>query len=68
MVDTTTRGVLMDKIKLKDLVEASEISRGLFGKAPNEGEVEQAEIINSKDFVNGRIDTKNLEKKEWPVC
>lgn len=53
----------MQKRKLKELV-AGEISRGLSGKVPHQAKAELAEIITIKDLVNGRIDTRNLEKKE----
>lgn len=53
----------MYKNKLKELVMASEISRGLSGKAPHQVEAELKETVNIKDFVDGRVDTRNLEKK-----
>lgn len=54
----------MSQHKLKDLVVADGISRGFFGKAPRQAEADSVEIINIKDLVDGRIDTRNLEKKE----
>lgn len=54
----------MDKLKIKELVEDSNISRGLSGKTPHKAEAELVETINIKDLVDGRIDVRNLEKKE----
>lgn len=54
----------MQKRKLKELVIGGEVSRGLSGKIPHQAKAELAEIITIKDLVNGRIDTRNLEKKE----
>lgn len=54
----------MDRMKFKDLVDG-EVSRGLSGKTTNEGK--SVPFINIKDLDNGRVDTKNLEKKELPV-
>lgn len=54
----------MDKLKIKELVEVSDISRGLSVKTPHKAEAELVETINIKDLVDGRIDIRNLEKKE----
>lgn len=57
----------MEKIKLKDLVMAGKISRGFLGKASSQEEGVHMPIIGIKDLVDGRIDTRYLEKREIPI-
>lgn len=54
----------MTILKLKDTVVVDEISRGIFGKAPQDTEARVIENINIKDMVDGRVDIRNLERRE----
>jgi restriction endonuclease S subunit len=62
--------IVLERRKLKELVINRKVSRGFLGKAPHGSEaklaenIELAENISIKDMVDGRVDTRNLEKRE----